>query len=242
MSEHGEHSMATAAADPVIEADRVSMTYPGPPPVTVLHPTSLAVYPGDQVAIVGASGSGKSTLLSVLGTLESPTTGEVRVAGKSLSGLGERERSAVRSAQIGFVFQQFHLMPTVSAVENVATGLLYTGTDRAEREARAVDALHRVGLGHRLRNRPTQMSGGEQQRVAIARALVRDPLVLFADEPTGALDSRNGQAVLELLLEIGDAGTALVVVTHDTDMAERFARSVRLSDGRIIDKQEGRAA
>lgn len=218
-----------------IEVRGVSKTYPGTPPVTALHPTWLRIEAGEQLAIVGASGSGKSTLLSLLGTLDEPTAGEVLVEGRELGGLREAERSAVRAARISFVFQQFHLLPTVSATENVATGLLYTGASRKARRDRAVRALEAVGLGHRLRNRPGELSGGEQQRVAIARALVRDPAVLFADEPTGALDSATGEAIVGLLAGIAEAGTAVVMVTHDPGLAARFPRRVRLKDGRIVE-------
>lgn len=218
-----------------IEVRGVSKTYPGTPPVTALHPTWLRIEAGEQLAIVGASGSGKSTLLSLLGTLDEPTAGEVLVEGRELGGLREAERSAVRAARISFVFQQFHLLPTVSATENVATGLLYAGASRKARRDRAVRALEAVGLGHRLRNRPGELSGGEQQRVAIARALVRDPAVLFADEPTGALDSATGEAIVGLLAGIAEAGTAVVMVTHDPGLAARFPRRVRLKDGRIVE-------
>ncbi|SMX93009.1 putative ABC transport system ATP-binding protein [Brevibacterium sp. Mu109] len=232
-----ENDHDDTAQVPVIEVRGVSKTYPGTPPVTALHPTWLRINAGDQLAIVGASGSGKSTLLSILGTLDDPTGGAVLIDGQDLGGMREAERSAIRAARISFVFQQFHLLPTVSATENVATGLLYTGASPSERQERAVAALEAVGLGHRLRNRPGELSGGEQQRVAIARALVRDPAVLFADEPTGALDSATGEAIIALLTGIADAGTAVVMVTHDAVLAERFTRRIRLRDGRIIDRR-----
>ena len=221
---------------PVLDVQGIAKTYPGTPPVTALYPSRLRIDAGDQLAIVGASGSGKSTLLSILGTLDDPSEGTVLVDGKDLGTMREAERSAIRAARISFVFQQFHLLPTVSATENVATGLLYTGAPRRERMERAITALEAVGLGHRLRNRPGELSGGEQQRVAIARALVRDPAVLFADEPTGALDSATGEAVVELLTAIADAGTAVVMVTHDGGLARRFSRRITLKDGRIIDR------
>ncbi len=199
--------------------------------MTVLHPTTLALLPGDQVAVVGPSGSGKSTLLAILGTLDDPTEGAVLIDGQGVTGMRERDRSALRAERIGFVFQQFHLLPTLSAVENVATGLLYSGVRHAERRRRAADALDAVGLAHRLRNRPGALSGGEQQRVAIARALVREPGILFADEPTGALDTTTGEGVVGLLAGIAERGTAVVVVTHDEQVAARFARRIRLRDG-----------
>ncbi len=223
---------------PVIEVRGVTKTYQGMPPLTVLQPTTLAVMPGDQVAVVGPSGSGKSTLLSILGTLDAPTAGQVLVDGRDVTALREHERSAVRAERIGFVFQQFHLLPTLSALENVATGLLYSGVRHAERRRRAADALASVGLAHRLGHRPGQLSGGEQQRVALARALVREPGILVADEPTGALDSATGAAIVELLAQVADRGTAVVVVTHDDDVAARFARRIRLRDGVATEHQE----
>lgn len=227
---------AERTATPVIEVRGVTKTYPGTPPVTALHPTWLQIGAGDQLAIVGASGSGKSTLLSILGTLDDPTEGTVLVDGQELGGLREVQRSALRAARISFVFQQFHLLPTVSATENVATGLLYTGLPAGQRQTRAVAALKAVGLGHRGQNRPGELSGGEQQRVAIARALVREPAVLFADEPTGALDSATGQAIVTLLAQIAEAGTAVVMVTHNRELAEQFPRRIELRDGRIVDR------
>ena len=225
----------TTAADPVVEVRQITRTYPGPPPVTVLQPISLRIDPGEQIAVVGPSGSGKSTLLAILGTLDDPSSGEVHVAGRALAGLNEPPRARLRAEQIGVVFQQFHLMPTLPATENVATGLLYTGTPVRERRARAVQALQQVGLGHRLHHRPGELSGGEQQRVAIARALVRRPAVLFADEPTGALDSATGASIVDLLSGVAKTGTAVVVVTHDEQVASRFARRLRMRDGRIVE-------
>jgi putative ABC transport system ATP-binding protein len=231
-------AMSAASGYALIEVRGVSKAYPGTPPVTALHPSWLRIEPGDRLAIVGASGSGKSTLLSILGTLDAPTDGTVLVDGQDFAAMQESERSAIRAARISFVFQQFHLLPTVSAMENVAIGLLYTGASPKERRGRAVTALEAVGLGHRLRNRPGELSGGEQQRVAIARALVRGPAVLFADEPTGALDSAAGEAIIALLGEIASTGTAVVMVTHNEGLAERFPRRIRLRDGRIIDRRD----
>jgi putative ABC transport system ATP-binding protein len=234
-------TLSVIDAPPVIEVREVTKTFPGTPPVTALHPTSLRIGAGEQLAVVGASGSGKSTLLSILGTLDAPTTGAVLVDGMDLAGMREAERSAIRASRISFVFQQFHLMAPLTAIDNVATGLLYTGLSSTQRRERAALALETVGLGHRLQHRPGELSGGEQQRVAIARALVREPAVLFADEPTGALDSTTGEAIIALLTEISDAGTAVVIVTHDGGIANRFGRRIRLKDGRVTDDGRGAA-
>jgi putative ABC transport system ATP-binding protein len=203
----------------------------GSPPVTALAGVNLSVDRGEFVAIVGASGSGKSTLLNVIGTLDRPTSGAVSLGGVDTGRLSDAELSALRSRRIGFVFQQFHLREGVTALENVADGLLYTGTARAERRSRARAALERVGLGHRLTHLPNQLSGGERQRVAIARAVIGDPPLLLADEPTGNLDSRSGESVVELLHSLHRAGTSVVVITHDVALAARLPRRVSLSDG-----------
>src|SRR5690625_2385766 len=225
------------AGKPVIEVRGASKTYPGAPDITALHPTWLRIHAGDQLAIVGASGSGKTTLLSILGTLDDPTLGTVLVDGHDFGPLREAERSAIRAARISFVFQQFHLLQAISAIDNVATGLLYTRASVEERRERAAAALEDVGLGHRLRNRPGELSGGEQQRVAIARALVRSPAALFADEPTGALDSATGEEIVALLTQIAHAGTAVVMITHDESLARQFSHRIRLKDGHIIERQ-----
>ena len=221
----------------LLELDRATKSYPGRDgsPLEILHPTSLTIEHGERIAIVGPSGSGKSTLLSLLGTLDMPTTGTLRYGGEDVAAMGERRRSALRATRIGFVFQQFHLIPTVCAIENVTTGLQYTPLPRRDRRARAVDALQRVGLGERLRHRPPQLSGGEQQRVAIARALVKNPDVIFADEPTGALDTATGHAIIDLLLGAADDGANLVVVTHDPSIAARFPRRLHIQDGAVTE-------
>jgi putative ABC transport system ATP-binding protein len=219
---------------PVLELAQVTKTYPGSPPVPALAPVSLRIYPGDRLAVRGPSGSGKSTLLHILGTLEKPTSGVVRVAGRDVSALTDPEVSAVRGHRLGFVFQQFFLLDHLDAVDNVALGLLYRGGGLRGRRLAARRALDRVGLGHRLGHRPQQLSGGERQRVAIARAVAGQASVVLADEPTGNLDSVAGAGVIALLTEIATDGTAVVVVTHDTEVAGAMERQVEMRDGRIL--------
>ncbi|MFF4772097.1 ABC transporter ATP-binding protein [Microtetraspora fusca] len=202
--------------------------------VQALRGVNLTIGAGELVAIVGPSGSGKSTMLHMIGTLDRPTGGTVRIAGHDVAGLSDRELSALRARHLGFVFQKFHLSPGTSALDNVADGLLYAGVPLRVRRERAAAALERVGLGHRLGHRPEQMSGGEQQRVAVARAVAGDPPLLLADEPTGNLDSAAGAEVLRVLRDLHSAGTTIAVITHDMEIAEWCPRRVRVRDGRIV--------
>ncbi|WP_283138855.1 ABC transporter ATP-binding protein [Rhizohabitans arisaemae] len=220
-------------APPVVELAGVTKEYPGG--VAALRGVDLTVERGELLAIVGPSGSGKSTLLHIVGTLDLPTAGSVRIAGYDAAALGDRKLSALRAQHIGFVFQAFHLVPGMSAQDNVAEGLLYSGLPRAERRRRAGDALERVGLGERLKHRPHELSGGQKQRVAIARAVVGEPDLLLADEPTGALDSASGEAVMELLHELNKEGATIAVITHDTEISEMLPRQVRIRDGLVVE-------
>ena len=218
----------------VLELDGVTKVYGEQPPVVALDGVSFSVRRGELVAIVGPSGSGKSTLLHVMGTLERPSGGVLRIDGVDAAQLDDRELSRLRARGIGFVFQQFFLAEHATVRENVADGMLYAGVAAAERRRRADEALERVGLAHRATFKPTKLSGGERQRVAIARALVGRPAIVLADEPTGNLDSTNGASIMELVHELNADGATIVLITHDAGLADQVPRQIRMLDGRVV--------
>lgn len=218
---------------PVLELRDVVREYPGSPPVRAIDGVSLRIDDGELVAIVGPSGSGKSTLMNLIGTLDRPSEGQLFIDGIQTSTLSDAALAGLRAARIGFVFQQFHLLSGMNAVDNVSTGLLYRGESRRARRKRSTEALKRVGLGHRLDHTPNKMSGGERQRVAIARALVGDPAIVMADEPTGNLDTATSDEIVQLMHGLHDDGSTIVVITHDRELAANLPRQVTVRDGRI---------
>jgi putative ABC transport system ATP-binding protein len=219
----------------VLELAGVTKEYRGNPPVRALDGVNLSVHAGEFVAIVGPSGSGKSTLINVVGALHQPTSGTVRIDGRDISRLSDARLAAVRGRRIGFVFQQFHLVEGLTALENVAAGLLYAGVGRSARNAHARRALEQVGLGDKATRKPGALSGGERQRVGIARALVGEPAIILADEPTGNLDSKTGAAIVALFRELHNSGHTVVLITHDRGIAEQAPRQVSLLDGAVVD-------
>jgi putative ABC transport system ATP-binding protein len=222
------------SGESVLELDGVNKVYGAEPPVAALKGVSFSVRPGELVAIVGPSGSGKSTLLHVIGTLERPSSGVVRIGGVDAAQLNDRELSQLRAREVGFVFQQFFLAEHATVRENVADGLLYAGVPAAERYRRADEALERVGLTQRATFKPTKLSGGERQRVAIARAVVGRPAIVLADEPTGNLDSTTGASIIELIRELNAAGATILMITHEAGLAGQMPRQIRVLDGRVV--------
>ncbi len=237
-----DHPSAVATNDnavdaqvvPVIEVDNVSKSYPGEPPVQALREVNLAIGQGELVGIVGPSGSGKTTLLQLMGTLDRPTGGLVRITGLDVATMADDDVAFLRATRIGFIFQQFFLAEHSSVLDNVADGLLYAGTPLEQRRQQAIEALELVGLGNRPTARPTQLSGGQRQRVAIARAVVGQPAIVLADEPTGNLDQATGQSILELIDQLHESGSTIVVITHDHTIAERMLRKVEILDGHVV--------
>ncbi|HEY3772938.1 MAG TPA: ABC transporter ATP-binding protein [Solirubrobacteraceae bacterium] len=222
------------AGVPVLDVDDVTKTYSGEPPVRALRGVSLTIGEGELVGIVGPSGSGKTTLLQLMGTLDRPTSGRVRITGLDVATMADEDVAYLRATRIGFIFQQFFLAEHATALDNVADGLLYAGIPVGERRERGRDALELVGLTERCNARPTQLSGGQRQRVAIARALVGQPAIVLADEPTGNLDQATGQSILALIDRLHQVGSTILVITHDHAIAERMPRKVEILDGRIV--------
>ena len=224
---------ASATVSEVLSVEDVHKQYPTTPPVHALRGVSFKIIENELVSVVGPSGCGKSTLLHLMGTLDRPTSGEVVVAGNRVSDLSDGDLSSIRAHHIGFVFQQFHLLSGMTALDNVADGLLYTGQPRSSRRELAEIELNRVGMGHRLDQDSIKLSGGELQRVATARAIVGGPSIVLADEPTGSLDSKNSEAIIELIKELHSAGSTIVVITHDIEIANSFPRVIAMRDGQV---------
>ena len=216
-----------------LQLEQISKSYPGTPPVNALSDVSISVDRGEFLGIIGPSGSGKSTLLHVIGTLTRPSFGAVLIDGIDTSDMSDRELSGIRSKKIGFIFQDFHLLSGFTAIENVENGLLYSGVPARERKERSVEILKRVGLSHRLEHHPNELSGGEQQRVAIARALVHNPAFVLADEPTGNVDSKTTDSLMELMTSLNNEGTTVILITHDLEVAKICSRQLVLKDGYI---------
>jgi putative ABC transport system ATP-binding protein len=219
---------------PVLELEDVTKSYPGEPPVQALRGVNLTIGQGELVGIVGPSGSGKTTLLQLMGTLDRPTSGRVRITGLDVATMADDDVAYLRATRIGFIFQQFFLAEHATVLDNVGDGLLYAAIRREQRRQRALDALELVGLAQRPHARPTQLSGGQRQRVAIARALVGEPAIVLADEPTGNLDQATGHAILALIDQLHQAGSTIVVITHDHAIAERMPRKIEIIDGHIV--------
>jgi putative ABC transport system ATP-binding protein len=217
----------------VMELIGVQKSYAGNPPVEALRGINLTINEGELIGLVGTSGSGKSTMLNIMGALDHPTEGKVRIQGQDLSALSDRQLSSLRGRRIGFIFQQFHLIAGLSLVENVATGVLYQGVSRSQRIKNGIRLLTKVGLGNRLDHLPHQLSGGEQQRVAVARALMGEPAIILADEPTGNLDSKTSEGIVKLLHQLNEDGSTIIVVTHDRELARSFPGMVTLRDGLV---------
>jgi putative ABC transport system ATP-binding protein len=229
---HG--SLADSVQVPVLEVDNVTKSYPGEPPVQALRGVNLTIGQGELVAIVGPSGSGKTTLLQLMGTLDRPTSGQVRMTGLDVATMADDDVAYLRATRIGFIFQQFFLAEHSTVLDNVSDGLLYAGIPLEHRRQRAIEALDLVGLGDRPTARPTQLSGGQRQRVAIARALIGQPAIVLADEPTGNLDQATGRSILALIDRLHEGGSTIVVITHDHAIAERMHRKVEILDGNIV--------
>jgi len=222
------------AGAPVLDVEDVTKSYPGEPPIQALRGVNLTIGPGELVGIVGPSGSGKTTLLQLMGTLDRPTSGRVRITGLDVATMADEDVAFLRATRIGFIFQQFFLAEHATVLDNVADGLLYAGIPVKERRQRALDALERVDLAERPNARPTQLSGGQRQRVAIARALVGEPAIVLADEPTGNLDQATGQSILGLIDQLHRSGSTIVVITHDHTIARRMPRKVEILDGQVV--------